>query len=841
MLRRTLFKRLFYLQFSLFAVSNSQAQFISNINWDNLDYLVTTGTYSPFVTPAMAFTQNFSIGTNRLTIAVPNTGVTLNGENITHTGEAGSYGVGADVSYTTTIAARTITLTFDTEVSTFKMSVYDLDLLQRITVSATNALGVPQLVALTKPALGTVVIAGSPGLAPTGTGNAANYANNVTTGTLNIDIAGPVKTITLAFSNAVGDFWFSDISASVATTFPATYFLVSKPFTGMPGYVLVVVDNKIYYTNPANGVSKFLFTDVGHTNLNSLAYDPVNRFVYYCYTLSGAGATANPNNKALKKYDVNTGIISTIIPDITTLGIPVFESGIEVGAGAFYNGSMYLGIEAYSTGVATGRKSTVWRIDFNGSNVPYRACQVYGSNADAGTTLIHDWGDIGFSNGILYDFDAAAGGNDDYYHFNMLTGVAAQFNPVGVSPSQTAVGWNEQLYNVNSNIMAYNNNGTVGTSYAITSTPAITGVRWGDAGEAFRPFLDFGDAPATYDPAAGDPAVHDTSYTALRIGANTSIEWLKRGTTSAEDTYEDGIGTISFLLPGTGNYLVQVSVLNNTGSNATLCAWLDYNGNGVFDPSEGISQTVATSGTAQSKYLSWPGVTTPLLAGSYTYLRVRLTSTSNGMTTANPTGFYPNGEVEDYRVPVDLYPLAATLISFDAKKTNDNKVRLSWSANEETSFIAYEVQRSRDGIDWNTIGFVSGSQINGLRSYTFMDDQPYKGVSYYRLSLGEGTGGNKYSAVRSVTINDFFSSVSIAPNPAINHTTITIVNSSVQVTALIKVLNMHGNELYSQKTIIRPGDNPVNLPIQDSWPSGMYMVQVTSNGETTNKKILIRR
>src|SRR5690349_9002033 len=68
----------------------------ATLNWDNLDYLTQTGNYAAFVTTPMMQSQKFTMGRNRLTIVFPGT-FTTNGENITNTAEAGSFGAGADV------------------------------------------------------------------------------------------------------------------------------------------------------------------------------------------------------------------------------------------------------------------------------------------------------------------------------------------------------------------------------------------------------------------------------------------------------------------------------------------------------------------------------------------------------------------------------------------------------------------------------------------------------------------------------------------------------------------------------------------------------------------------
>src|SRR5436190_2083333 len=92
---------------------------------------------------------------------------------------------------------------------------------------------------------------------------------------------------TITLSTAVGDIWLGDIDACVTGAFPNNYQQISRPFTGQPQYVLAVVNNNIYYMNPANGKGYFLFNEPAHNRLNSMAYDPYKRVVYYTFSLTG--------------------------------------------------------------------------------------------------------------------------------------------------------------------------------------------------------------------------------------------------------------------------------------------------------------------------------------------------------------------------------------------------------------------------------------------------------------------------------------------------------------------------------------------------------------------------
>ena len=126
--------------------------------------------------------------------------------------------------------------------------------------------------------------------------------------------------------------------------------------------------------NLTNNTSSFLFEDnsiytpifgttAGNKRINSLAYDPYKQIVYYCDHDTSLPAT-NPNVLKVFKYDVKTGVKSTFINNITTLGV-VLEGGRLGSAGAcFYNGSLFLGVDA---NFRAQEASNVWRIDINKS------------------------------------------------------------------------------------------------------------------------------------------------------------------------------------------------------------------------------------------------------------------------------------------------------------------------------------------------------------------------------------------------------------------------------------------------------------------------------------------
>lgn len=844
----------------------------SQINWDNLDYLPSSaGTNSAVYTPSypsvnFPYTQSFMMGPNRVRFIHSNPGsTTLNGEDALHTGEAGSFGTGQDVSFvTTTTAARTITILFDTEVSNLQFSLFDMDNGQRVTVRAWNAANASQIITMTKPAAGTVTIAGSPGTAPTGTGPAGNLANTVNTATTNISIPAAIDSVILAFDVQAGDFWLSDLTACVSGSFPNNWRNISRPFTGMPGYILTVVNSTFYMIDPATGRAKFIFTDPNHNRVNGMAYDPVNRVLYYTFSL-----TADPwNNKTIYKYRFSAEIIGEqLVNNVTaTLGIPTYDQGVESGSASFYNGFYYFGVESANSNRTSGRENTVWRINFDAAQNPLSATQVYATRSDSNISgsnrLIHDWSDVGVTNNaMMYDFDGASG-DSMYYHFNLMTGQRTQFNPTGagyIGPKQLAIDWAENVYNmgglpsgtpqtVQGFIAPYNYNGTINNAQSrnvfTLPGPVYPIGSWGDCSEAFRPYCDFGDAPNSYEmpDSVWAPAVHERD-TAIRIGPTFDREWLKQFPMDAtgDGADEDGLAYVPIFSTSLGSYLAQVSVYNNSGVNTRLIAWLDYNGNGYFDPAEATTPvTVPSSNVQQTFNLFWPSTPSTLPNNSVTYLRIRMVKASDGMTISTPAGYYDNGETEDYKVVVDDFPLTSQLLSFDATIISENAVKLSWKINEDEGLSGYEVEKSTDSRNWLHHSFVTANGTPGQYDYSVVDGTPYNGTSYYRLRLIEANSTVRYSEVKEVEIGNDVLDITLFPNPAKDMVVLKFT-AAVREKSMVLITDFSGRIVSSQPVDLVAGRNEVQLDIARGLPSGIYIVQLLKGEMTLTRKLIINK
>jgi GEVED domain/Secretion system C-terminal sorting domain len=802
----------------------------ANLNWDNLDYLVTTGSYSGFVTTAMSRTQAFAIGVNRVQVVYPST-ITTSGENITHTGDAGSFGTGADVQYG---GNGSITFTFDDEVNNFRFSLFDIDISQQVNVTAVNTLAVPLNVVMTKPAGGTVVITGSGTVNAQGAAPATAHASTSNLATVNVAITGPVKTVTVTMSATAGDFWLSDFTACVTGTFPIDYFVASQPFTGQPTYVIGTSDtNTVSLINTANGQAKMIFQDATSPRyINGISFDHLQYNLYYVIDF-----TSNPAiNKTIKRYNFDTEVMSVLVADVNTLGIPTFSRGVESAGCAFYDNDLYFGVEGNISGNSGGRETIIWRIEFDvpGGNA-IKSCQVYATPSDNGSgTVLHDWNDFTIADGLLVDFAGApTAAARRFTHYDLQTqNIVNNYYTGGLTPRQAGITWDDTRYWVYDSIAVYNMDGTIGPRTRITGPTVLDWVGFCGDATGFRPKSDFGDAPASYDPVALNPALHEKD-TALRLGPTWDQEFNKTSSAmaTADGSDEDAIATVTVLDTATANYVVNVTVYNNTGQNATVIGWLDINGNGTFQATEGVSVTVPHGGPVlQSVNLAWIGINTPLTIGQNTFLRIRVARTASAMTVNNATGYYNNGEVEDY--PVFVFALLPVkLLSFDASLINNEKVELEWRVENESDILHYEVQRSAGSMVWNTVAIVNAQNIPGALQYQATDNAPLKGNSLYRLRIVSSTSQpDKFSTIRPINITIGEMEVQVLSSPVKEQLQLQVTTDKEGL-AQIQVFDVSGRLVVNTSKEIIAGTSQLFIADVKSWKDGMYIVVMKKGDE----------
>lgn len=95
-------------------------------------------------------------------------------------------------------------------------------------------------------------------------------------------------------------------------------------------------------------------------------------------------------------------------------------------------------------------------------------------------------------------------------------------------------------------------------------------------------------------------------------------------------------------------------------------------------------------------------------------------------------------------------PLPIELLSFNVNNTN-NKNIIVWSTATETNNDYFTLERSTDGVEWETISTVNGhGNPNTLSKYHITDKSYINTLNYYRLSQVDFNGNTESFSVVSI-------------------------------------------------------------------------------------------
>ena len=188
--------------------------------------------------------------------------------------------------------------------------------------------------------------------------------------------------------------------------------------------------------------------------------------------------------------------------------------------------------------------------------------------------------------------------------------------------------------------------------------------------------------------------------------------------------------------------------------------------------------------------------------------------------------------------------LPVKLLSFSGIYKN-NATQLNWEADDQVNFSGYDLERSTDGVTFNSIVFVP-NQASGsaTQSYQYIDDLSSlnENVFYYRLKMVDLDGKFSYSNIIMVrkdqqTING----ISIIPNPVINDMATVRFTALTSGLAEVRIINLTGQVVLRQQNNMYEGTNSISVNNLSHLQPGIYMIQVANgNNLISNKFSLVK-
>ena len=205
----------------------------------------------------------------------------------------------------------------------------------------------------------------------------------------------------------------------------------------------------------------------------------------------------------------------------------------------------------------------------------------------------------------------------------------------------------------------------------------------------------------------------------------------------------------------------------------------------------------------------------------------------NGNPYCEPTGGFkgPLGYTEsgyNSALPIKL--------SYFNCLPDQNGVAMQWATSMQENFDKFIIQRSTDGIHFDSIGFVKGEGYNIYNvesKYTFVDEYPVMGVSYYRLKAVDLDYSVEYFKVVSITYTGK-KKIWIEPNPM--HGTSIQLKTNFVPEAVDRIL------IYNNLGIQLGGYSIIENKIEFSTPltPGVYIIKYMIAGTELMTRALVQ-
>jgi hypothetical protein len=190
----------------------------------------------------------------------------------------------------------------------------------------------------------------------------------------------------------------------------------------------------------------------------------------------------------------------------------------------------------------------------------------------------------------------------------------------------------------------------------------------------------------------------------------------------------------------------------------------------------------------------------------------------------------------DNPLPIELKYFKAT--------TYGSSVLIEWATLSELNNERFIVEKTINGVEYEFVDEIIGAGNSNYEiKYQIIDDSPYYGDSYYRLTQEDFDGKTESFQLVGVTILEYDDkNMAVYPNPCILDKKINVKFTGHEGDEILVVLmDIHGRTHYSKVLITRKtGETIHSIDPHNKISAGTYIVVGSSNDELYFKNIVIQ-
>ena len=198
----------------------------------------------------------------------------------------------------------------------------------------------------------------------------------------------------------------------------------------------------------------------------------------------------------------------------------------------------------------------------------------------------------------------------------------------------------------------------------------------------------------------------------------------------------------------------------------------------------------------------------------------------------------PSGCYHSIHYPyfVGAAPLPVELINFSAYSRKELKVDINWVTASETNNRIFELLRSVDGLNYETVHTTPGAGNSKTPiEYKHTDVVPSAGTYYYKLRQTDFDGQQSTSDPVAVNVSSK-NSISIQPNPTRNDVMIAL-RTEAPTKVDVSVFNQHGRTVATASHQTTAGFQQIPFSLS-KLPEGIYTIKVDTGGDSYVQRIV---
>jgi hypothetical protein len=302
----------------------------------------------------------------------------------------------------------------------------------------------------------------------------------------------------------------------------------------------------------------------------------------------------------------------------------------------------------------------------------------------------------------------------------------------------------------------------------------------------------------------------NTTHVFINTGANLQKRDIATGALVSQVAITGGGFSGGFFGSGSTNAGMVVDACNNLYVGSTNAIY-------KYDANLTLLGSVATTGAIYD--LKIPSAGTLIAGGNALVI-------SN--TTLSPCA--PK--------PISCVILPATLSHLEGE-CEGGKMKLNWVTEKEIEMSHFEVERALDGSNWVNIFKANAiGNSESLQNYNYEEAVPSNlsnGHAYYRLKMVDRNGEFQYSGIAMVAAcGEWDQTAKVSPTVTEGAAELEF-SAAAEGNGTLKVLNLEGRVVHSQKITWEAGINHSSLALRD-LVNGTYLITV----EDGKGKFLVR-